>query len=281
LNNTSFIKEYIKNPFPLWGCEVTEVLIAIKWDELRKSFLLDSNEYSTENAYKKTSNPIGDRFTLLNPENQNLTYLESPSFEGLRDFYQQHGLEPYSTIEIKSNEVLTKLNSALALLNVTSPLLKCVGILVRAIQVLKSSDPEIDISYSHPDIPFSIFVSICNDDSIISNLRVAESIVHEAMHLKLSLLENAIPLVKPNATGLFYSPWREEKRPAQGVLHGLFVFRAILDFLYAFERTYPNQGNDYLFIRKETINKEISQLKSLAFCEDLTKDGQELASRLL
>jgi HEXXH motif-containing protein len=253
----------------------------MKWEELRRSFLLNSDDYSTERAYTKTTSLIGDRFSIPNSENHNLIYLEAPSFEGLGDFYQQHGLEPYLKIELTLNEVLSKISSALALFDEVGTLRKCISILVRSIQALKPSDHEIDISYSHPDIPFSIFVSICDDNSIISNLRVAESILHEAMHLKLSLIENVIPLVKPNAKGLFYSPWREVKRPAQGVLHGLFVFRAILDFLNVFENAYSDQIPDYLYIRKETINKEISQLKSFASCKELTEDGQKIASRLL
>jgi HEXXH motif-containing protein len=46
------------------------------------------------------------------------------------------------------------------------------------------------------------------------------------MHLQLSLLDAVEPLVdRTSSSG--YSPWKQEIRPIEGLLHGLYVFAVI------------------------------------------------------
>jgi hypothetical protein len=54
---------------------------------------------------------------------------------------------------------------------------------------LHVADPEFDISHSDPEVPFSIFVSVPGVDEPYGPLRLAEQIVHECMHLQLTLIE--------------------------------------------------------------------------------------------
>jgi HEXXH motif-containing protein len=55
---------------------------------------------------------------------------------------------------------------------------------------------------------------------------VAESLIHESMHLQLTLVDSIEPLaVDDRANG--YSPWKEELRPVTGLLQGLYVFAVI------------------------------------------------------
>jgi HEXXH motif-containing protein len=161
------------------------------------------------------------------------------------------------------------------------PVLDDVLTLVRSIQVLQSEDDEIDVSYSHPGIAFSIFVSLCKDISPLSDLRVAESILHEAMHLKLTLIEKIVPLVKVDTGNRYYSPWREELRPARGVLHGMFVFRTILDFFRGLGVPEGEGIAGYLTFRKEQIIHELRQLRGFYTCPDFTPDGAILTENLL
>jgi len=276
------VHNYIKQPYPLWEYDVNEVLVQQKWIDLRKHSISDLNDYSTARCIHNYTVPLGIRFPIsCNLENETI-YLETPSLDYLQHFYDKHGLYPYSEYEIETNAVLSKLKSAIAVFDLVKPAYTCIAKLVRSIQVLKQDDVEIDISYSHPKIPFSIFVSVCQDSSPLSSLRVAESILHEAMHLKLTLLENVVQLVKPNTGNLFFSPWRDEKRPAQGVLHGLFVFRAILDFFGELGNN-PNSEimTNHLNNRNEQIAHEINLLKDFHSCPDLTKDGATLTKNLL
>ena len=153
--------------------------------------------------------------------------------------------------------------------------------LVRAIQILKPVDPDNDVSYSHPDIPFSIFVSISEKKTEEATLRIAESIIHEAMHLQLTLIENYIDLVKPNSTNKYYSPWRDEKRPARGVLHGLYVFRTIYEFFSELKIFSQSDSiRKYSQNRQQSIAQQIGHIKDFHLNQDLTPDGAKLAMHL-
>ncbi len=78
-----------------------------------------------------------------------------------------------------------------------------------------------------PRWPYRIFISI-PARSRVQDLRVAEAVVHEAMHLILTNFERVSPLVSDERT--LKSPWRSELRPAAGVLHGIYVFCCISRF---------------------------------------------------
>lgn len=63
-------------------------------------------------------------------------------------------------------------------------------------------------------------------------LYLAEMLLHEFSHNKLRLLEEVCPLFLPDSPNLprFYSPWRDDPRPLNGIQHGLYVFSAIAYF---------------------------------------------------
>ena len=46
------------------------------------------------------------------------------------------------------------------------------------------------------------------------------------MHLQLTLLDTVEPLVGTSGT-CGYSPWKQEIRPVEGLLHGIYVFAVI------------------------------------------------------
>ena len=81
-------------------------------------------------------------------------------------------------------------------------------------------------------MPGRIFISIPTS-SDVRNLRVAEAIVHEAMHLNLTNLERVTELVRYNQPQI--SPWRAELRPAAGLLHGIYVFSCVSLFYWHLE----------------------------------------------
>lgn len=115
-----------------------------------------------------------------------------------------------------------------------------------------------DVSHSTPELPLSIFVSVPEADERNAVARLAESIIHEAMHLQLTFIESLLSLVRaPNATA--FSPWQQSERPVGGVLHGLYVFAVISDALGVFASRNSEIG-DYAAVRRAQIAEEVWQM---------------------
>jgi len=155
-----------------------------------------------------------------------------------------------------------------------------VGALVRAVHVL-AARPGYDCSHSDPGLPFSIFVSVPMGERD-AELRLAESILHETMHLQLSLIERETPIVQGDAA-LLYSPWQDRARPVAGLVHGLYVFACILDWFDAIERAAslaPGE-RDYFARRRADIRGEIGQVADLPQAAGLTPVGRVLSQWLI
>jgi HEXXH motif-containing protein len=211
-----------------------------------------------------------------------LPRLELPDWPRLTTFYDEHGLEPLRADEVAATQAADKLRRAWELLATVPAVAASLRDLVETVQVLRSPDPEIDVSYSHPAIPFSVFVSVGEDASPVSSLRVAESLLHEAMHLKLTLLEQEVELVRTGSQAVYYSPWREEDRPVRGVLHGMFVFAAVREFyqiLSGYEL--PESAREFVIGRQEVIAEEMTLLAHFPQVPDLTAAGRQLAVSLI
>jgi hypothetical protein len=281
INTNEIVDIFIANPAPLWDVLSTDAVVKNKWFSLTEKFP-DENLYSTAGNFHQPNIPTIQKIKIASYEGENI-YLEYPSFEHLQKFYDEHGLHVYKNVELILNDAEKKIDGAFEILKLVEPAYFSIIKLVKSIQVLKQEDPETDTSYSHPDIPFSIFTSVCNDDSVLSRLRVAESILHEAMHLKLTLIENIIPLVKPLTGNVYFSPWRDELRPAQGILHGLFVFRAVYDLFLIIKNKFIQdyQTLEFLNYRLEKIESEITSLTQFFCNPDLTDKGKMLAIKLI
>jgi HEXXH motif-containing protein len=60
---------------------------------------------------------------------------------------------------------------------------------------------------------------------------MAEMLIHEFQHLKLSALLDMVPLVAPGGgKSLGYAPWRQDPRPAGGLLQGMYAHLAVARF---------------------------------------------------
>ena len=155
--------------------------------------------------------------------------------------------------------------------------------LVRCVHVIKAPSNEVDCSFSKPDLPFTVFLSIPGEGSHARVERVAEALVHETMHLQLSLLERRIQLVesdRPDAVA--FSPWRESERNVQGVLHALYVF-VVVQRLWQFAADRPPQGLDRKFAeaRVSTVRQEVERAQQLVVAPGLTREGRQLVRQLL
>lgn len=151
------------------------------------------------------------------------------------------------------------------------------------VHILVTESEEYDVSFSDPEIPFSIFVSVPNRSSANSNLRISEALVHETMHLQLSLFERLIPLIdssQPPET--FFSPWKNEYRDLVGLLHGAYVFRILHEMWSAAEQKATDEATAAFAARRcTTILSELGQVRAIAKRRGLTQAGREFVSRLL
>jgi hypothetical protein len=158
---------------------------------------------------------------------------------------------------------------------------EAVAILVRAIHLIASAGPGYDCSHSDPALPFSIFVSVPLGERDEA-LRLAESILHEAMHLQLGLFERHAPIVG-SARSESYSPWQGKPRPISGLMHGLYVFACIMRWLAVL----PNSGRlkpedrRYVDRRRIEIAREIKQIAALPTSPALTSFGRQLSLWLI
>ena len=166
---------------------------------------------------------------------------------------------------------------ALSLLQQVSSIAETVCTVVKRIHILEVSEPGYDISYSEPSIPFSVFLNI--SEGTFSSLRTTEALIHEAMHLQLSLVEKFVPIVNVTEGG-YYSPWKRSIRPLTGLMHALYVFRVIDQWLVQMPKN-SQDAMDYAAKRRKEIDEEIQQLAPVSFSDDLTVEGRNLLSRLL
>ena len=139
--------------------------------------------------------------------------------------YEKRGL-PLVSSRNYARQIADKIAEALAVLRELPSLEISVLALIRSVHLLNVNDDYFDVSHSDPEIPLSVFISVPNLTTPDVALRVLESLVHEAMHLQLSLIERVTALA-PDTRRLLPSPWRTEFRPPIGLLHGSYVFTAI------------------------------------------------------
>lgn len=176
-----------------------------------------------------------------------------------------------------ATSALDGLRRAVALLQQVPTLAATVGSLTKSIHVLETPEPGFDISFSDPSIPFSVFLNI--SQGRFADLRTAEALVHEAMHLQLSLIERLAPIAKVDQ-GLHYSPWKRTQRPVTGLIHALYVFRVIDQWLAHLPKT-SDEERAYAEKRRQEIGDEIKQLVPASLVSHLTVEGQLLLRRLL
>jgi HEXXH motif-containing protein len=58
----------------------------------------------------------------------------------------------------------------------------------------------------------------------------AETLAHEVQHAKLTALLNVTPLTTPDDGSRFYAPWRDDPRPASGLLQGAYAYLGVAGF---------------------------------------------------
>lgn len=161
-----------------------------------------------------------------------------------------------------------------------TPWIRCsVAALARSVVPIASQGPDYDCSHSEPSMPFSVFVSVPPLEAEAGSLRFGESLIHETMHLQLSLFEMTTPVISPEGEDILsFSPWRSEYRPVRGVLHGLYVFFIISHWYSALVKQGKLSTVEQVFCKKRIsgIGDEIESVRRTGLREGLTETGIEL-----
>lgn len=269
-----------------WLPDLTDALVQQGWKTLHRQTGITPLDYGTARVLvgdAKATRHVIARLSVC-PDVEGLMpqmWVECLTGNWARR-YQRGGLTFYTSDDITNTAILNCLHDAINILAHVPTLQKTVATLVRACHLLKPQDQDYDVSHSDPQVPFSIFVSIPQTRGTDEALRVVESIVHEAMHLQLTLIERVVPLVHP-CDRTYFSPWKGAYRSAQGVLHALYVFRVIDRFL---ERllalpAWPVDSVDYMRHRRCAIAQQAREIQTFKDCPSLTVLGTHFVRRLI
>jgi uncharacterized protein len=96
--------------------------------------------------------------------------------------------------------------------------------LVRVIVPL-AKPAEGQVSSSSPETFGAIALSDPAD-----SVMLAETLIHEVQHVKLSALLDMTRLTQPDDGSRFYAPWRNDPRPASGLLQGTYAYLGVAGF---------------------------------------------------
>ncbi|HEY2293621.1 MAG TPA: HEXXH motif-containing putative peptide modification protein [Thermoanaerobaculia bacterium] len=271
---------------PLWLPELTADLTDIAWRNLNRDLHLTRASYGTAKVLRRDPEESRQVVVSLDVPSPGGEGCDAIPIEVLPEDLAVECAGPevrfFRAEEILGSGVAIRVREALKILGAVPTVLPTVCSLIRSLHLIDPADDEIDISFSEPILPFSAFVSVPGPGAVAGELRVAEALLHEAMHLQLTLVEAVVPLVMPTEKA-YFSPWRNEYRTAQGVLHALYVFRVIDAFLGKMSYEGPALGpsRGHARERRATIARQVQEIHDFRNCVDLTPDGAAFVDRLL
>lgn len=267
-----------------WFPELTADLAARAWASLHRDIGLTSDSYGTERVLSRKIAAPREVITSLTTCPSIGAAAPTISIEALTPEcavqYQKQGVIFYAPDEVLSTTIPSCLDDALAIINQVPSLMRTVATVVRSLHVIKPEDADYDVSFSEPQVPLSIFVSVPEKRIANDALRVAEAIVHEAMHLQLTLIEQVVALTSSMSTK-YYSPWRREVRNAQGIIHASYVFTVIDRFLAQVSVSiFQGELAEHVQKRRDEINMQIKDTESFQASSELTWLGAQFVQRL-
>ncbi len=266
----------------MWFPTLTKQLVSDGWKTIYQKYGIQESNYSTETMLHGR---IGDLITAtacLSPTTKLLPSINIyPMPEEIVDMYSYSGSRPYSFEILKNSTVLQCLQESLDILAAIPTVYETVSHLVACLHIIQPEDDDFDISYSLPNIPFSIFVSVPSKRMENDILRIAEAILHEAMHLQLTLIEQCVPMIIETDKS-YFSPWKNEQRHPRGVLHAIYVFCVIKQFFeLLIKQGISTSTNQYLNERCNVISNQLAEINDFRNCQYLTESGKILTNRLL
>ena len=269
-----------------WEPKLAQMLAESEWGVLQKNKGIKRQHYSTLRAVSSGTNngsiTVGT-LALSNSSRSHPRYNLSIEWLPTKQLSNLFGC-PYSCYSRTDSALplaLQTVTESFAILDRFSSASDTIEHFVRSLHVLKPPDNDTDISFSDPEAPFSAFVSVPTKSTPEASWRVAESILHECMHLQLTAIEHVVPLLT-TSNGTFYSPWRREIRPVSGVLHGAYAFFGVNDFvLQALRFVDSTPVRSYLRARHCTLREQFAAIQSLGDSESLSPIGSAFARHMI
>lgn len=149
-----------------------------------------------------------------------------------------------------------------------------------AIQFIRdpSAHPDKIVSFSDNSVPGALYVSISQSGGLVDAYDLADSLIHEYRHQKLYLFERRYPTTHPGS--LVVSPWREDLRPASGLLHAIFVFVELRRFWEHVRDHGPARLHNRALAQLDDTERNLKKaFETIRSCE-LTRAGRALADLL-
>lgn len=256
--------------FP-WFPRLTQVLTDDAWEKLLKEAGLSPATYSTTRVLRRASgSQSADGLIQIPTESGHFTGTIELLPDDIQSRFASENYRYPSAGEIEKKGLVESVSRALELIEIVPSLYESANLLIRRVHLLKSKKAGYDVSFSDPNLPFSVFVSIPEKNESNESLRLAEAIVHEAMHLQLTLLDNVFPMAVCT-TSTYYSPWKRVERNAVGLLHALYVFTVIDAWL----KHLPTWASGYSASRRHEIANQIGEIRSFERAE-LTEVGRAI-----
>ena len=267
------ISDAVSNSNHFWFPEIASRVANFAWKDAER-YNFSPENYGTDRWRHK--DPARQRVHLAHFDFSNSDkYLIEVLPNTSRSYYENIGL-------IFSDHCpITAFPTALDLISTVPSLYNTISQHLRSLHILVAPTDDHDVSHSDPTVPFSIFVSI-PPSGARCRMRLAESIIHETMHLQLSTIERILPLVdQPEA--MHFSPWQQTPRPVSGLLHGLYVSTVIHSFfcITALSGFLTPDELQLANSRRRKIADEVVLLSSHGWTDSLSTIGRCLADRLV
>lgn len=192
--------------------------------------------------------------------------------DNISNIWSDIGIELDKSYNIE--KALLRINKAFEYINDYDPVFMFfnVNVLVKSIHLLKSNNEYNDISFSDPNLPYTVFINL--PGAHVNNWleRTVENLIHEAMHLQLSLLEKENNFyIKTNAK--IFSPWKNEPRNNRGILHAVYVFFHLKIF---WGKVYSSKKCLFSKNRIKDINEQLALINFNQLSDFYTEKGKSI-----
>lgn len=262
-------------------CDVEVISSIVAWSEnkLKTQLGVSLDEYSTA---RMLSSDQGETVTFTSVIGGGIKFEIEFLPESLRYLAESQGTVFADQADCDLSHLCSIISKSLAIIHDAAPaVFESVRGLLRVVHLLHLEDDNYDVSFTLPELPHSIFISIPQQISSVNVLRLAEAIVHEVMHLQLSILETRAPLVRQDVpVEMAFAPWRGEERPISGVIHGLFVFRTIENLYLNYLKISDKSELPYLEDRLNEITRQRLCIDNRKYIS-LTEYGDFLLTSIL
>ena len=242
-------------------------------------------EWRLYSTFRFLGAPEGEIHSVIpdgSPEDDAKIRLEILS-DSLADHWRSMGLRVATAGEVEGLRFRDLMVRSIELIREVDSFAGTVVTLCRSVHPLIAPDADTDVSYSDPSLPFSVFVSAPQPAQTDSVERLAENLVHEALHLQLSLVERILPMVVSNHGGeseQVFSPWAGDGRSVGGLLHGVYVFGNLRCFWERVAEQVPAVSG-FAGDRIAVIERQMINASHLRLCAELTPAGRRLANVFL